>query len=148
MKDFGDVVPEGRVSRALGSAWLARQSSALLCVPSVIIQEEVNVLVSPSHVDAKRLTTASPLSSSNFRRVATTRIRATVRWPAASGSASPALALRWYVVSGRPIMSSTLGAGSLKALEIKTTVNAGTPSSTARRTHRGAAYGEAKLLSA
>lgn len=57
VKDFGDVVPEGRVSRALGSAWLARQSSALLCVPSVIIQEEVNVLVSPSHVDAKRLTT-------------------------------------------------------------------------------------------
>tara|TARA_B100001105_G_scaffold195866_1_gene159767 strand:- start:419 stop:556 length:138 start_codon:yes stop_codon:yes gene_type:complete len=45
-------------------------------------------------------------------------------------------------------MLSTLGAGSLKALEIKTTVNAGTPSSTARRTHRGAAYGEAKLLSA
>lgn len=52
-----DVVPEGRVSRALGSAWLARQSSALLCVPSVIIQEEMNVLVNPTHPAAKRLTT-------------------------------------------------------------------------------------------
>ena len=57
VKDLGDVVPEGRFSRALGSAWLPRQSSALLCVPSVIIQEEVNVLVNPSHIDAKRLTT-------------------------------------------------------------------------------------------
>lgn len=50
-----DVVPEGRVSRAIGSAWLARGSSALLCVPSVIVNEEVNVLVNPAHADASRL---------------------------------------------------------------------------------------------
>lgn len=52
-----DVVPEGRVSRAIGSAWLARRSSALLCVPSVIIGEELNVMVNPAHSDAARLTT-------------------------------------------------------------------------------------------
>lgn len=52
-----DVVPEGRVSRTIGSTWLARGSSALLCVPSVIINEELNVLVNPAHADAKRLVT-------------------------------------------------------------------------------------------
>lgn len=50
-----DVVPEGRVSRAVGSAWLARGSSALLCVPSVIVNEEGNVLINPAHADAARL---------------------------------------------------------------------------------------------
>ncbi|WP_046110852.1 RES family NAD+ phosphorylase [Aquincola tertiaricarbonis] len=52
-----DVVPEGRVSTTIGSTWLARGSSALLCVPSVIINEELNVLVNPAHADAKRLVT-------------------------------------------------------------------------------------------
>lgn len=52
-----NVVPEGRVSRALGSAWLAKGSSALLCVPSVIINEEMNVLLNPAHADTARLVT-------------------------------------------------------------------------------------------
>lgn len=51
-----DVVPEGRVSRTIGSAWLASGSSALLCVPSVVINEELNVLVNPAHASAGRLT--------------------------------------------------------------------------------------------
>jgi len=50
-----DVIPEGRVSRALGSAWLASGASALFCVPSVIVEEEDNVLVNPAHADATRL---------------------------------------------------------------------------------------------
>jgi RES domain-containing protein len=50
-----DVVPEGRVSRSLGSAWLARGQSALLCVPSVIVNEEDNVLINPTHPDATKL---------------------------------------------------------------------------------------------
>jgi RES domain-containing protein len=52
-----DVVPEGRVSRSLGSDWLARGVSALLCVPSVIVNEENNVLINPAHPDATKLTT-------------------------------------------------------------------------------------------
>jgi len=50
-----NAIPEGRASRALGSAWLASAASALLAVPSVIVEEECNVLVNPAHPDARRL---------------------------------------------------------------------------------------------
>lgn len=50
-----DAIPEGRVSRALGSAWLAAGKSALLAVPSVIIAEEANVLINATHPDSARL---------------------------------------------------------------------------------------------
>jgi RES domain-containing protein len=53
-----DVVPEGRISRRLGSDWLARGTSALLCVPSVIVDQENNVLINPVHPDAAKLATA------------------------------------------------------------------------------------------
>ncbi len=53
-----DVVPEGRVSRAIGSDWLARGATALLVVPSVIINEEDNVLINPAHPDAARIAVA------------------------------------------------------------------------------------------
>jgi RES domain-containing protein len=52
-----NVVPEGMVSRAIGSAWLASGATALLVVPSVIINEEDNVLINPAHPDATRITT-------------------------------------------------------------------------------------------
>jgi RES domain-containing protein len=42
-------------TRALGNAWLARYSAALLMVPSAIVPETVNVLVNPAHPDAKRI---------------------------------------------------------------------------------------------
>jgi RES domain-containing protein len=51
-----NAIPEGLVSRALGSAWLSEGRSALLVVPSVIIEEEDNVLVNPAHPDAAGLT--------------------------------------------------------------------------------------------
>jgi RES domain-containing protein len=50
-----DVIPEGRVSRDIGSRWLAGGASALLSVPSVIVNEEFNVLVNPAHPDAAKL---------------------------------------------------------------------------------------------
>ena len=50
-----DAIPEGLVSRAEGSAWLASGRSALLAVPSVIINEEDNVLINPAHPDAQRI---------------------------------------------------------------------------------------------
>jgi RES domain-containing protein len=53
-----DAIPEGLVSRALGSAWLNSGRTALLCVPSVIINEEDNVLINPSHPDAATITAA------------------------------------------------------------------------------------------
>ena len=51
-----DAIPEGRVSRAAGSGWLLAARSALLAVPSVIINEEDNILINPAHADAARLT--------------------------------------------------------------------------------------------
>ena len=42
-------------TRALGNAWLARDSVALLMVPSAIVPETFNVLLNPSHRDAKRI---------------------------------------------------------------------------------------------
>ncbi len=50
-----DAIPEGLVSRQLGSDWLKAGGTALLAVPSVIIGEEDNVLVNPRHRDAARL---------------------------------------------------------------------------------------------
>ena len=50
-----DAIPEGLASRREGSAWLRSGVSALLAVPSVIIAEEDNVLINPSHADAARI---------------------------------------------------------------------------------------------
>ena len=50
-----DAIPEGLVSRSAGSAWLRAGQTALLAVPSVIIYEEDNVLINPSHQDAGRM---------------------------------------------------------------------------------------------
>ena len=44
--------------RAIGDAWLAELSSALLLVPSVIIPFEQNVLINPLHREAARLAIA------------------------------------------------------------------------------------------
>lgn len=48
-------IPEGLVSRSLGSAWLNANSSALLVVPFVIIEEENNLIINPAHADTSRL---------------------------------------------------------------------------------------------
>lgn len=50
--------PPGTTTTDIGDAWLASKSSALLVVPSVIIHEESNVLINPSHPDAKKITAA------------------------------------------------------------------------------------------
>ena len=50
------AIPEGRVSLDAGDAWLAAGASCLLCVPSVIVEEESNVLLNPLHPDAVRVT--------------------------------------------------------------------------------------------
>lgn len=50
-----DAEPAGRTSIAVGTAWLAGRTSALLMVSSVIVPEELNVLVNPAHEDAAGL---------------------------------------------------------------------------------------------
>jgi RES domain-containing protein len=51
-----DAIPEGRVSRTIGSGWLASGQEALLVVPSVVIPEENNVLINPVHADSAQIT--------------------------------------------------------------------------------------------
>ncbi len=50
-----DAEPAGRASIALGTDWIRSGSSALLIVPSVIVPEELNVLVNPLHPDSARI---------------------------------------------------------------------------------------------
>jgi RES domain-containing protein len=50
--------PGSPTCRAIGDAWLAERSSALLLVPSAIIPFEQNVLINPLHPDSARLTVA------------------------------------------------------------------------------------------
>jgi RES domain-containing protein len=50
-----NAIPEGMVSRSIGSTWLASGISALLVTPSVIVEEEDNVVINPAHPDARLL---------------------------------------------------------------------------------------------
>ena len=47
-----DAEPLGRVSLDHGTNWLRAKRSALLVVPSVIVPEELNVLINPLHPDS------------------------------------------------------------------------------------------------
>lgn len=51
-----DAEPPGLASLDFGTAWLRERRSALLLAPSVIVPEELNVLVNPQHPDAARIT--------------------------------------------------------------------------------------------
>lgn len=50
-----DAVPVGKASLDWGAAWVAGGRSLLARVPSVIVPEEMNVLINPAHPDAARL---------------------------------------------------------------------------------------------
>lgn len=47
-----DAIPAGLAARQTGDAWIKSGTGALLLVPSVIVPDEVNVLVNPAHGDA------------------------------------------------------------------------------------------------
>ncbi len=46
------AIPTGRASARIGHEWVVANKSALLMVPSVIIEEEANVLINPRHSGA------------------------------------------------------------------------------------------------
>lgn len=50
-----DAEPAGLVSIQFGEDWLASRRSAILIVPSVIVGEEFNALINPSHPDAAQI---------------------------------------------------------------------------------------------
>jgi RES domain-containing protein len=49
-----DWLQNARATQSIGNAWLAATSAPLLMVPSAIVPETVNVLLNPTHPDAKR----------------------------------------------------------------------------------------------
>jgi RES domain-containing protein len=50
-----DAIPSGMASRKAGDSWKAAGRSCLLLVPSVIIPDEYNVLINPTHPDTAGL---------------------------------------------------------------------------------------------
>lgn len=47
-----NAIPAGLTSVEIGSKWLVRQTSLVLCVPSVIVPEEFVALLNPAHPQA------------------------------------------------------------------------------------------------
>lgn len=50
-----DWAERPEVTRAIGDAWIASTSMALLTVPSALVPETFNVLLNPAHPDAARI---------------------------------------------------------------------------------------------
>lgn len=50
-----DAIPTGKVSANFGTAWAKGNSAAVLSVPSVIVPDEFNILINPSHPDAPKI---------------------------------------------------------------------------------------------
>jgi RES domain-containing protein len=48
-------IPNHPACRAIGDAWLERQSRAVLGVPSAVVPEELNYLINPAHPDAAQI---------------------------------------------------------------------------------------------
>jgi RES domain-containing protein len=51
-----DAIPAGKTSLDEGDRWLKANLGAVLIVPSVIVGEEVNVLINPLHPDTQQIT--------------------------------------------------------------------------------------------
>jgi RES domain-containing protein len=51
-----DAEPAGKVSMDWGTAWIQGKTALLAEVPSVIVVEEPNILINPTHSDANSLT--------------------------------------------------------------------------------------------
>jgi RES domain-containing protein len=50
-----DSEPPGRVSPDFGSTWADENKTLILEVPSIVVEEESNVLINPRHVDVSRV---------------------------------------------------------------------------------------------
>lgn len=50
-----DALPSGKVSLDIGDQWVSRGSTCILEVPSVIVPEELNILINPAHPDAAKI---------------------------------------------------------------------------------------------
>ena len=57
-----DSIPAGSATRALGTAWVKSNSSAVLCVPSVVSPDENCYIINPQHPDFKKIKVGKPQS--------------------------------------------------------------------------------------
>ncbi len=51
-----DAIPTGKVSLDVGDHWVKGGASCIMEVPSIIVPEEGNLLINPSHPDASGIT--------------------------------------------------------------------------------------------
>jgi RES domain-containing protein len=54
-----DAEPPGRISQEFGSAWADENKTLLLEVPSIVVEEESNVLINPRHDEVARVRAVS-----------------------------------------------------------------------------------------
>jgi RES domain-containing protein len=54
--------PPPRETQAIGDTWVADSISAVLQVPSVVIPDELNYVLNPSHTDFRRISVGAPRS--------------------------------------------------------------------------------------
>lgn len=50
-----DAIPAGMISLDAGNNWAVSKKSTLLLVPSVIVPEEKNILINPTHPEAAKI---------------------------------------------------------------------------------------------
>ena len=50
-----DAEPAGMASIDFGTEWATSKRTALLIVPSAIVQEELNILINPHHIDVRNI---------------------------------------------------------------------------------------------
>lgn len=50
-----DALPIGMVSLDCGEQWLRGRASAIMVVPSIVVPEELNILINPLHPDTARI---------------------------------------------------------------------------------------------
>lgn len=55
LPDGWDLLPDADMSKDIGTEWLVGHETALLRVPSAIVDSEFNILINPFHPDAARI---------------------------------------------------------------------------------------------
>jgi RES domain-containing protein len=61
--------PAPAESAAIGDAWVSAGTTAVLALPSVIVETEMNYLINPAHPDFKRITLGIPRAYPFDRRL-------------------------------------------------------------------------------
>ncbi len=67
-KDWRSLPPSDS-TRDIGAKWLAKEETAVLTVPSIIIPEEKNFLLNPNHPDFQKIRKSGPVAFSYDPRI-------------------------------------------------------------------------------